>query len=109
MADILIRGLDKPDRCFICPLKYILRSNYYCVIKDMQGVDACISINTMSVICPLGVLPDHGDLIDRDDLNKHRKQSFHGKNGWEYDYVEDSDIDNAPVVIPSSKEIESCE
>ena len=54
--------------------------------------------------CPLHELPEHGDLIDRDELNKCRKEFCHGKNGWEYDYVEDRDIDASAVIIPSNKE-----
>jgi len=91
MSDILIRGMELPKNE---PLRIVLNPN------GQLFVDHGVTFTEYEAV----ELPDHGDLIDRDELNKCRKESCHGKNGWEYDYVEDLDIDKATVIVPSNKE-----
>ena len=108
MADILIRGISIPRNCFECPLFTNCDAceghECGCGLLGGIGYEEDISEDRRRDDCPLVELPEHGDLIDRDELNKCRKESCHGKNGWEYDYVEDRDIDASAVIIPSNKE-----
>ena len=54
-------------------------------------------------------VPKHGDLIDRQKLNKKRKYCFQTQGGafpkseW---FIKAEDLFDAPIVIPASKEDE---
>lgn len=67
MADVLIRGMEMPKHCFNCSTK-IDPDNRRC------NIDGHIFEETLSKLtcrrdedCPLHELPQHGDLIDRDE------------------------------------------
>lgn len=66
---VLIKGLKMPKNCDACPMLYEYR---LCALTD----DHASSIEWKTEEkrmpnCPLIELPDHGDLIDRDELMKH--------------------------------------
>ena len=107
MADILIRGMDKPGGCDDCDFCKIQDINfdllYYCS-RTERFIDEEEACNIPSD-CPIHELPEHGDLIDRDKLLEEDIDLF-----IEYDDFEDESgcstdvIRNAPVIVPSNKE-----
>ena len=60
--DILIKNMEMPKSCEKCPLKCVVKSNP--MIITNKGVSRL----TKEKDCPLIPVPEHGDLIDRDDL-----------------------------------------
>lgn len=93
MADILIRGMDKPHNCFRCDLSYLRGERLFCHVTKDEVLRSKIAPE-----CPIQELPPHGDLIDMDDLQTERIV-IRGTVG----YIAHA-IQNAPVVIPSNKE-----
>lgn len=74
---VLIKGMKKPKDCYQCRLHY--------------GHGECgVSVDGN---CPLTELPDHGDLVDRDELYV---------NTMDYCDLEEK-IWNAPAVIPAER------
>lgn len=96
MADILIRGMDKPHNCFLCDLSYLMGERLFCHITKDEVLRSKIASD-----CPINELPEHGDLIDRDALETDLVL-WNGECG-DPAFSEEA-IDNAPVVIPSNKE-----
>lgn len=76
MADILIRGMDKPTSCDDCPM-------YTC----MHNFDDCHLVE----------LPEHGDLISRE-------RAFQMMLDRGYQKEAAGVILEVPTVIPSNKE-----
>lgn len=102
MADILIRGMNKPHNCFRCVLSHLRGERLFCYITKDEVLRSKIAPD-----CPLHELPEHGDLIDicnaenalfvagNYHLNDYRQ-------GWN-DGIK-AVIENAPVIIPASEE-----
>ena len=78
---VLIKGMKKPKNCYDCPLHYGHADCSYAEIRKHGSV--------LETICPLIELPDHGDLIDRDELK--------ATDSWEWIRH------GAPVVIPAER------
>lgn len=58
---VLIKGMEKPDNCEVCPYAF-------CHLDTKN--------------CPIIELPDHGDLIDRDVLDRLAVQVWlHNSDG----------------------------
>lgn len=102
MPDILIR-MDMPQHCFNCSTK-IDPDNRRC------NIDGHIFEKTLSKLtcrrdddCPLYELPEHGDLIDKNEL---RKWSYEVKtNRGKYQRVINVvNIPDLPVIVPASEE-----
>ena len=114
MADILIRGMEKPGSCRECDFCELQDINfeilYFCNRNDrfLDDEEVCNIPND----CPIIELPEHGDLIDRvafrAEMDKHYPfdhgtQRRHG----EADKAKSTVINmlaNAPVIVPSNKE-----
>lgn len=107
MADILIRGMDKPHNCFRFDLSYLRGERLFCCVTKDEVLRCKIAPE-----CPIQELPEHGDLIDRvafrAEMDKHYPfdhgtQRRHG----EADEAKSTIINmlaNAPVIVPSNKE-----
>lgn len=68
---VLIKGMEMPDRCFACPMCDtdccgVSKGPYI----EYREVDVDIAIDHRPDWCPLVPVPNHGDLIDRDELEK---------------------------------------
>lgn len=95
---ILIKGAEAPSGCRWCYFNDDSRCALIvgCDCDDTNGAQRREN-------CPLIELPDHGDLIDRDALKE--KAEFIGDDvtgicGYA---VWESDILNAPTVIPAER------
>lgn len=85
-------------------------------IRDMEmpnGCDDCFladcywACNSRSKHCPLIPVPDHGDLIDAQEvLQKIIQHDFATYS--DYEMVFDT-IDNAPTIIPAELEVHDCD
>jgi hypothetical protein len=100
MADILIR-MEMPHNCFECPLFSNCDAceghECGCGLLGGIGYEEDISKDLRRDDCPLHELPEHGDLIDRDDL------PLPAPIEDEYKRVREI-IRNAPVIVPSNEE-----
>ena len=106
MPDILIRGMDKPFHCFACNLSYLRGERLFCPVTKDEVLRFKIASD-----CPIQELPEHGDLIERDDLYKIMETYTdyggatepHDENQIHRDSILFA-IENAPVIVPSNKE-----
>ena len=86
---VLIRGMDMPESCWDCPC--CNGENGYCQLRK-EYVYGDIPRS-----CPLIPVPEHGDLIDRDETVKTLAH--------DYAYAAaDMVRDEMPTIIPASKE-----
>ena len=103
MADILIR-MEMPKHCFNCSTK-IEPDNRRC------NIDGHVFKETLTKLtcrrdenCPLHELPEHGDLIDRSELNNSFELSdFYGEP-HDNVYSAICVVNSMPVIVPSNKE-----
>ena len=63
MSGIYIRGMEMPKNCFLCKLSYLAGERLYCNVTYEEVLRAKIAQE-----CPLISVPDHHDLIDKNDL-----------------------------------------
>lgn len=75
---VLIKGMKMPENCMECPFKGFDRAKgkgNICTIDEEISLHAVLEGLDIKFVkmgdCPLIELPDHGDLIDRDELMKH--------------------------------------
>lgn len=99
MSDILIKGMEMPESCMLCP---------FCVEEaDPANGEMCMVTGTLMPPCtrerldncPLVPVPPHGDLIERDKLRE--KEFIH--DGDAYAVVMSRDIRNAPTIIEAEE------
>lgn len=113
MAGVYIKGMKMPENCWECKFEKIFSSHadgIYCV---------CIIAGThiddgQEDWCPLVSVPDHGDLIDRDEMRKEmtvfsnrrtEDAAMTGNRAIRIDWNDALDfIKSASVVIPADKE-----
>lgn len=88
---VLIQGMTMPKCCDDCDF-----------IQHGVGDWCYITEKALPCECPLIELPDHGDLIDRDALMKH-KGSAYDIDGHELYAVGTGTILRMPVVIPAER------
>ena len=112
MADILIRGMEMPTGCASCDFAiYHTDSAYhYCFWLKKVFIKPDAKLKD----CPLVELPEHGDLIERDDIVEHYRKAecnFGSDRHLEFltvhDWIEEMfvyDLLNVPVIVPSNKE-----
>lgn len=101
---VLIKGMEMPKSCFDCTMES--------VCNRWALHDAEWQKTNRDEDCPLVPVPEHGRLIDADTLTKmcQEMQSIEWNNkaspySWAYAYESfESDIDNAPTIIPASEE-----
>lgn len=105
---ILIKGMKMPESCLRggCPL-----DGSSCTLWEKENwKDSTGPYNGRHKNCPLIPIPDHGDLIDKDALEKDfidlSEDDWNKKTGtsWAKACEEAADVVfNAPVVIPAER------
>lgn len=101
---VLIKGMKMPKGCLGCPC---INAKYNeCMILQRRTTD----VMTRMTDCPLIELPDHGDLVERDALEKElielSDDEWNKKTGtsWSRAFEEAADVVyNAPVIIPAER------
>ena len=95
MSEILIRGMQMPVNCDVCPI---------CDCPADAHIDG-YSLKNRPGFCPLDKLAPHGPLIDADKLRKFFRGDYYGKGDyWEYLEIEEFDRFVASnTIVPSSK------
>ena len=90
---VLIKGLKMPEKCNEC---------WFCVDGEY-----CEAINEYfhekPKSCPLVELPDHGDLIDRDELLKSSVPFVTASFGCSQEFIAKGNITNAAAVIKAER------
>lgn len=87
--NVLIKGMEMPKNCFLCPLSVLKGERLYCEVTKDEVLRAKKPSD-----CPLIELPPHGRLIDRDELIKFSHYDDH-----DICVVDMEDIRNAPTII----------
>ena len=68
---ILIKGMEMPKSCFQCEFRTkIDPDNLMCIISQKTFEERFYHIEHRDDTCPLVPVPEHGDLIDRNVLEK---------------------------------------
>ena len=86
MADILIRGMRFPENCAQC----FNAHDEYCYLLNRRLVTK--DWVQRKEDCPLVELPEHGDLIDRDEAYARWVKG------------QEDVLTNATVIVPANKE-----
>lgn len=89
---VLIKGMEMPTNCFLCPLSVLNENRLFCEVTKNEVLRAKIDAE-----CPLVPVPPHGDLIDSGAVNL-------SDGPYEYqDWVEWAweQYLNAPVFLPA--------
>ena len=99
MSGIYIPGVEKSKTCAFCRFCDGLADTQlgacaFCVV-DGKAREADITPKD----CPLIPVPEHGRLIDADEL-----PFVESENGRQDDYVFRYDINEMPTIIPADKE-----
>ena len=116
---ILIKGMEMPTNCFLCPLSVLNENRLFCEVTKNEVLRAKIDAD-----CPLVPVPPHGDLIDREKL-------YEQTANWEAQAIDQTlryspeedrdewrwwsavlkersafkfDVADAPTIIPASEE-----
>ena len=111
---ILIKGMDMPKSCNECFAQQHIPAGIdhypfdYCVFENWQLSRTPLTLTEKELksrpsYCPLVPVPPHGDLIDRNALEKGDRPI--GKImmfGGEYVYTQ-TEIDNAPTIIEAEE------
>ena len=96
MADILIRGMEMPKGCAECKLN----SDTICVLINGCIYDESNGSNRRQD-CPLYELPEHGDLISKDDaMNAILGEPPEAHYPSWYASI----VNEIPAIVPSNKE-----
>ena len=96
MSGVYISGIEKPKSCLFCELRSDGGPDFsYCIINKKM----LKNLASISQSCPLIEVPDHGRLIDADELFKEFE-----RKGWydnaDRDKAEDVLLD-ATTIIPA--------
>ena len=100
---ILIRGMEKPTSCTVCPFNIVGRCLINWTLENQTD-------ETHS--CPLVQIPPHGRLIDADalddilaDQSEDAYNRTHAPRSWERALSAMRDyLDNAPTIIEGDEE-----
>ena len=106
MSEVIVR-MEMPKDCYDCPMydfasyrgKLTLCCNAHLDLKPIPN-----NGNPRPSWCPIiGELPEHGDLIDRDELKKHKR---HSEEFCE-NIVSVAQIDWMPTIVPATERRET--
>lgn len=103
MSGIYIPGMEMPTSCFTCPFRRkVDPDDIMCIVtREVFEETFAGTIETRNRgNCPLIPVPEHGDLIDRDEIAYFKDDS----NLVDFDYAYRSQINSMPTIIPASKE-----
>ena len=101
---VYIKGMQMPKSCFTCPFREKVNPDEYVCLALKSVYEETFSLITCrrNKDCPLIPVPDHGDLIDRDEqierawrLNLSTKELI------------DEMLRSAPTVLPADREGEA--
>ena len=96
---VIVKGIEMPTNCFLCPLSVLNENRLFCEVTKNEVLRAKIDAE-----CPLVPVPPHGDLIERDAAyDKIAEQE--GGNYVDMDAV-DMGLNETPVIIPAEEEEE---
>ncbi len=98
---VYIKNMDIPTNCWFCPIKSWDDNEYVCPFSGRTVKSGDVGVNRYED-CLLIELPDHGDLIDKNELMK-RKQCVYEFGEYKLYAVDTDTILNMPVVIPAEK------
>lgn len=103
MSDLLIKGMEMPESCADCYFKYVMLNTH---VKCELFGRKFLEINETGRLpdCPLVPVEEHGRLIDADELKFWLRESYVPCILDSYKYVIDDDINEAPTIIPASKQ-----
>ena len=105
---VLIRGMEMPDNCYVCPFMFHQRRapEVWCTAienhwLDLRKVLSCDRHNN----CPLISVPEHGRLIDADALLSKDRQIYRSDGAaiGARRYIEFSEIEDDPTIIPAEE------
>ena len=100
---ILIKGIEMPKTCADCRLTTWNGEDTVCPFSRVSALNIGRQVD-----CPLIEVPEHGDLIDRDELLSDKSEVIHKFMVFGGHYViEEDKIKDAPIIIPSDKESEA--
>ena len=111
MADILIRGVEMPRSCMDCRLNYGEKRPEYCLTIVCKYSNGVVIPKVTGIVgrlpaCGILELPEHGDLIDRDAFRAENEYYMNREFiNPKYEGTLDDLLKDAPVVIPSNKEV----
>ncbi len=104
---ILLKGMEMPTSCADCPIGDTLCCPLMPGVPSLWAEYAsAVKEKRLHSDCPLAPVPPHGDLIDRQKLNKKRKYCFQTQGGafpkseW---FIKADDFFDAPTVIPAEE------
>lgn len=101
---ILIKGMEMPTRCGRCDM----RIPTYLDDGMFDHYECCITAAIIDNLgekmedCPLIPVPEHGDLIDRDELMKHKGNCYDADGHLLY-AVGTGSIMCAPAIIEEER------
>lgn len=102
MSEVIVR-MEMPKGCYACDLA----DGVVCMATGGvygREVPKMTWIKTRPSWCPIiGELPEHGDLIDRDELIKHKR---HSEEFCE-NIVSVAQIDWMPTIVPATERSET--
>ena len=96
---ILIKDMEMPKNCFLCPLSFLQGERLFCVQTKEEVLRAKIDNN-----CPLIELQPHGDLIDKGVLKISLLGEEYGTNFPTVFNQIIKVVNSVPVVIESEGE-----
>ena len=105
MSGVYIKGMEMPENCSQCQLVsgyLIFREEdcsdepiggYHCRVRRLKTLEH----NHRPSYCPLVEVPDHGDLIDRDEVGAWI-DGWHTKNEYYHPYSKGKTMPTSEVV-----------
>lgn len=105
---VLIKGMKMPKNCMECPFKGFDRAKgrgNICTIDETITLHAVLDGLDVKFVnvgdCPLVPIPDHGDLVERDEIMKH--EVYIPRDGGNLPVVYMSYVKAAKTVIPAER------
>ena len=108
--NILIKGMEMPANCFLCPLSVLNGDRLFCEVTKDEVIRA-----KRSICCPLVPVPKHGRLIKSAELYGKaediktkalsvcdKPQSWQFGVFWAVEQIEAA-LTNAPTIIPAEE------
>ena len=104
MSGVYIKGMQKPDHCLHCPMR---NSDDDCVLQRPEDYGECDDWSEQMARCPLIPVPDHGRLIDADEIEGDMQQLWLENEISNSDWIGFREVLNSvSALIPADKEEE---
>lgn len=102
---VYIKGMNKPENCGDCKIGERKPRGVYCdFFEHPMFIESPLCYSVTIPNCPLIPVPDHGRLIDADELNRKPKNIFETQGGafpkseW---FIKAQYLFDAPTIIPA--------